>query len=266
VISKRSALLHLLFFFCLTYILSWSIWLWGLPRSGWFLVLGTFAPTLIALLLTAIYDGRKGLAKILQVMIRWRVKAWWYLFCFGSTALVVGVSLVWYSLNDGQITHTNDPRQWYLIFPAFLQVLFFSVLGEEIGWRGFALPQMQKMIGALPASMVLGIIWSLWHLPLFWQADNFHSQLPISLFLLQSIALTILITWLYNRTGGSLLMVHLFHTASNLTLGVLPIMPENTGGDLAPLWMAVVLLWLMTLVVLLLTKGKLGFDHRSCRG
>jgi membrane protease YdiL (CAAX protease family) len=139
----------------------------------------------------------------------------------------------------GTVIQANDPRQWYLVIPAFLQILLLSVVGEEIGWRGFALPCLQARYGPLKASLILGVIWGGWHLPLWWMAGNFHADIPFVLFMLQSLALTILMTWLYNHTRGSLLMAHLFHTAFNLTAGVAPILPEYTGGSLRPLWIAV---------------------------
>ncbi len=122
-------------------------------------------------------------------------------------------------MGGGTVIQTNDPAQWYMIIPAFFQILFFSVLGEEIGWRGYALPLMQKKIGPFLSSIFLGLIWGLWHLPLFWMDGNFHSDIPISLFLLQSIALALILTWLYNRTSESLFTVHIFHAASNTFFG-----------------------------------------------
>ena len=260
--SHRAFWFSLLLFTVLTFGLSWTIWIFGLPVSNWYLVAGSFAPTVCGIVVTALFDGKAGLKQIMEKLFIWRVNPLWYVFSFGSTALVVGLALAWYRSIGGVVIQTNDPRQWYLAIPAFFQILFLSVLGEEIGWRGFALPRMQAKMGALLASVLLGLVWSLWHLPLFWHAGNFHSQLPISLFLLQSTALSILITWLYNASGSSLLLVHLFHTASNLTLGVLPILPQNTGGDLRPLWAAVGLLWVLTLSVVIGSRGKLGYKEK----
>ncbi len=177
----------------------------------------------------------------------WRVRWWWYLFSLGGTAVFVLAALGLYRLGGGRAAlQFNDPNQWYLVFPIFFYVLFFSVLGEEIGWRGFAL---QSSYGPLRASLIIGFFWGAWHLPLFWLPGNFHQSIPLVLFLLQSVALAIIYTWLYNQTKGSLFIAHLFHTASNVTLGLLPVLPTDTGGDMTPLWLTVGLLWAFTLVI-----------------
>ena len=102
-------------------------------------------------------------------------------------------------------------------------------------------------------SLIIGVIWGAWHLPLFWLPGNFHQTIPLSLFLLQSVALAVIYTWLHNNTKGSLLIALLFHTASNVTLGVLPVLPMDTGGDLVPLWLTVGLLWGFTIVITILS-------------
>jgi hypothetical protein len=138
------------------------------------------------------------------------------------------------------------------------------VLGEEIGWRGYALPRLQARYGSLLASLIIGFTWGAWHLPLFWLPGNFHQTIPPTLFLLQSVALAIIYTWLYNQTKGSLLIAHLFHAASNVTLGVLPVLPTDTGGDLTPLWLTVGLLSVFTIVVvILLTQTPVSLIRQS---
>lgn len=240
-------------FFILTFVISWAIWVPTAvfaPDNQLLLVLGRFGPTAAALGLTAVSAGKAELRTIWQQMWLWRVGAGWYLFSLGGTAVFVLTAIAIYRLGDGQAALVyNDPAQWYLIIPIFFYVLFFSVLGEEIGWRGYALPRLQTRYGWLGASLILGLIWSVWHLPLFWLPGNFHQTIPLPLFLLQSVALAVIYTWLYNRTKGSLLIAHLFHTASNVTLGVLPVLPADTGGDLAPLWITVGLLCVFTVAV-----------------
>jgi hypothetical protein len=80
-------------------------------------------------------------------------------------------------------------------------------------------------------------------------AGNFHQQIPISLFLLQTTGFSILYTWMANHTRGSLLLAHLFHAASNTTIGVLPVLPMDTGGSLRPLWLVVGILWAVAFIV-----------------
>jgi membrane protease YdiL (CAAX protease family) len=180
-------------FFLVTFALSWAIWLTTAvfaPDSQLLLSLGTFGPTVVALGLTAVLEGRSGLAVIWQRLWRWRVGPGWYLFALGGTAVFVLAALGLYRLVGSTAEFTfNDPAQWYLIIPIFFYVLFFSVLGEEIGWRGYALPRLQARFGPLLASLTIGLVWGAWHLPLFWLPGNFHQSIPLSLFLLQSVAL-----------------------------------------------------------------------------
>jgi membrane protease YdiL (CAAX protease family) len=162
----------------------------------------------------------------------------WYGISLFGTAVFVALGIGLHALLGGSLASFSAPQPWYVAFIAFPYVLLTSVLGEEIGWRGYALPRLQARYSALVASLILGLVWNLWHLPLFAMAGNFHQDLPLSLFLLQSLVLTLLMTWVYNHTRGSLLMAHLFHTASNVTFFMLPILPTETGGTVRPLWLA----------------------------
>jgi hypothetical protein len=239
-------------FFVLTYAISWAVWvpLAVAQIDHPLYKVGTFGPTLAALLLTGLISGRTGLRKLLRRLLIWRVSIFWYLFSFFSTAVGVLAAIGLHIGLGGAAPEFNDPSQLYLVIPAFLYVLFTSVIGEEIGWRGYALPRLQEDHSALAASLILGLVWGAWHLPLFWMAGNFHQQIPISLFVLQTTGFSILYTWVYNNTRGSLLMAHLFHAASNTTIGVLPVLPMDTGGSLRPLWLVVGLLWIVAIAVM----------------
>lgn len=247
--ESKSLFRDLIHFFLLTFFISWSLWLipvfLGRPLPL-LRIIGTFGPLFAALILSAWkgrWSGAGGLKELLKPILKWRVGPGWYLFAFLATALVAAAAIVvQIVIGGGDALEWNDPAQLYLIIPIFLYVLFFSVAGEETGWRGFALPRMQKAVGPLKASLLLGFVWGIWHLPLFFTPDNFHQAIPFPLFVLQDVALAVVITWLYNRTGGSLLLVHLFHAASNTTLGVLPVLPMSTGGSMVPLYVAVGLL------------------------
>ena len=238
-------------FFLLTFALSWAVWVpMAVLRIDHPLYkLGTFGPTVAALLLTGVIQGRRGLRALGKRLLIWRVGVFWYLFSLFSTAVITLAAIGIHAALGGAVGPFNDPAQLYLVVPAFLYVLFTSVIGEEIGWRGYALPRLQARYSALGASLVLGVVWGLWHLPLFWMAGNFHQYIPVSLFLLQVVGFSVLYTWMNNNTRGSLLLPHLFHAASNTTLGVLPILPTAAYRETRPLWLGVGLLWALVVAV-----------------
>ncbi|WP_168203276.1 CPBP family intramembrane glutamic endopeptidase [Oceanispirochaeta crateris] len=236
-------------FFVLTFCLSWIFWLpMIMVGEDHFLlrVAGTYGPLTAAVLLTANREGLKGLKKLLSSLLLWKTGLIWYVFCFFSTAVLALIALGIYSLLDRNKLLFNDPSQLFLSIPIFIYVLIFSVLGEETGWRGFALPKLQEKYGTLKASFIIGLIWAFWHSPLFFIEGNFHQEIPLWLFILQEIYISIVISWIYNKTGGSLLLVHIFHAASNTTLGLLPVLPQETGGDRLPLYILCGLLTILT--------------------
>jgi uncharacterized protein len=240
-------------FFVLTFALTWGVWLpfwvFGEPGGDLVRIMGTFGPTLAALILTTTYDGSAGLLRLLRGLFIWRIGCPWYLFSLLGTAAIVLPS-IWLHVRLGGDSPTfNDAEDWYLIFVYFFYILFLSVLGEEIGWRGYALPWLQGRYNALTSSIILGLVWGIWHAPLFLTTDGFHNTIPFTLFILQAVALSIIMTWLFNNSRGSLLIVIVFHAASNTTLGIFPVMPADNAGSARPLWIAVALLWAITLMI-----------------
>jgi membrane protease YdiL (CAAX protease family) len=111
-----------------------------------------------------------------------------------------------------------------LVYAALMVVLV--ALGEEVGWRGYALPALQARHGALLSSVVLGTMWALWHLPLFFNPDLFYSNLPFVVQLALQIPLAILFTWVFNSTGGSVLLAILLHAMVNASGQLWKAMPE----------------------------------------
>jgi membrane protease YdiL (CAAX protease family) len=111
-----------------------------------------------------------------------------------------------------------------LVYAAYMVV--FVAIGEEVGWRGYALPALQARHGALLSSVVLGTMWALWHLPLFFNPDLFYSNLPFVVQLALQIPMAILFTWVFNSTGGILFMAILLHAMVNASGQLWKVMPE----------------------------------------
>lgn len=132
------------------------------------------------------------------------------------------------------------------LLPQVIVILLIS-LGEEFGWRGFALPRLQKRLSALNSSLILGVIWGIWHYPGFLIGAGVPLDMPFAVFVLWTVLAAILMTWVYNNTGGSVLSAILMHSAANATFNYLPMLPEFVGQ----MTTFSVFLGLLTLVVVL---------------
>jgi len=211
---------RLLIFFIVTYIVTWSLWFAAgmtpavVPRGLLFL-LGTFTPGILALWFTFRSAGRDGVVALLRRLVDWQVPARWYVFAIGYIAVIkLTVALV-HRVATGEWPPFGDVP-WYLMIAATLgSTLVGGQAGEEIGWRGFALPRLAARFGIGAASVLLGVIWASWHLPLFFvpEADKFGQSFPV--YLLAVTALSVAMAWLYANTRGSLLPVMLLHAAAN---------------------------------------------------
>ena len=259
----------LLPYFAFTYLLSWGVWiskaLTG-QSNQWLFWLAGFTPTLSALMLTIFQNGWSGVRQLLR--LRWQIKPIWYVISMLGTPLVMLVALGLHVALGGDWPQYIDPNhlvtspeQWPLVIVVFLYVFVFTALGEEVGWRGYALPRLQARFSPFTASLILGTVWAFWHLPLFWIMGDFHQQLPISWFLLQVLGSTFIYTWMFNRTNGSLLIALLFHTSSNAAVGLLPVLPLDNGGSLRPLWLTVCLLYLAVGLVFWFTRSTFFISH-----
>ena len=212
-------------FFGLTIALSWAAmapWLRGGGEDiPWF----TFGPLLTALIVTALISGRAGLKGLLGRQLEWRVGIGWYAVALG---LPLALELATVALNVALGAHTpawERMSAWSSILGTVaLYTVLSGPLGEELGWRGFALPRLlgrfaNHPYGALAASLILGVIHAAWHLPLF-----LVGEMDVPSFL-GTIVGAVLVTWLFQHTRGSVLLAVLFHAAN-----------QNSGRFLSPLF------------------------------
>jgi len=241
-LMKRTTLATLVFFL-LTFVLSWSLWIPAALASHGLLAfplspnltsfLGVFGPTLAALILLAVTEGKQGLNALLRRLLFWRVGLHWYGFVLLWPAVLSlassGLAML-FGAPPPDLAHppilgtTSFPEElraggFLLLVPVLFFQQFFlgSAMGEELGWRGYALPGLLARHSALVASLVLGVLWGLWHLPLFLTQGDTRASLPFGWFLIGIVMTTILFTWVYNHTQGSLLLALLFHTSIALT-------------------------------------------------
>jgi hypothetical protein len=161
-------------------------------------------------------------------------------------AIKLVVALVYRVATSGWPPFTHE--HWYVILAA--SVLSTPVqAGEEIGWRGYALPRMAAQLGLAQASVVLGLIWACWHLPFFFIPGIDKSGQSFPVYLLQVTALSVVSAWLYWRTHASLLLVMLLHSAVNQTVGIVPSTVAKVANPFAlstslVAWLTVSLLWI----------------------
>jgi len=257
------------FYLIITFSISWFGWFILITTGkepGFFnfwKLLAAFGPSLAGLLSIIFKSGKDGLQKLWRQLIFWRVPWQWYAISLAGPPLLMLIALGIHILLGGEGLIFNDPTELYRVIPVFLLVFFFSVLGEEIGWRGFTLPFLQERFNAMQSSVILGFIWALWHLPLWWIPGDFHQQLPLIWFIIQTMTITILYTWIFNATDGSLLIILLLHTASNTAFGVLPMLPETANGSTRPAWILDILLILATGLIIALNGGETLSQNRS---
>jgi membrane protease YdiL (CAAX protease family) len=183
-------------------------------------ILASNVPSAVAIVLTAIIFGRGALRKLLGRLLIWRVNPLWYLgVVLGPVALVAGMVAL-NTLLGGPALSLGMPLVSVAIFFAF-SIFPGSALGEEIGWRGYVLPRLQSRMSALSAALLIAPIWGLWHLPLWLTGAPGRTPLIYAGFLVSAFALSVLLTWVYNSTGGSLLLVVLLHATINLPIRLL---------------------------------------------
>lgn len=218
-------------FFVLAYLFSWVYWLvvlgiMGRDTLAWF-VPGAFGPPLAALLVTGLVGGWDGTRAFLRRWVMWRVGARWYaLVLVGLPALGLVVGL---PFRDGSERFAGWSPSLVVTYLATWS--FLAVLGggqEEPGWRGFALPPMQERMGPLRASVVLGVLWGLWHLPVFVFVPGYNSagsgiaSIAASVLVFTAIGTvgqSVLLTWLFNHTRQSVLLAVLAHASLNAGSG-----------------------------------------------
>jgi uncharacterized protein len=158
--------------------------------------------------------GGEGAKELFRPLLLWRVGLQWYLVALLGMAVLAGAAMVLLVQLDGISPDWAQLGTWFIVVPIFL-INLLSNVWEEIGWRGFALPRLQARYNALIASLVLGVLWAAWHLPLLLDPNNPMSDYPLYTLLINISAMSIIYTWLYNSTWGSLLLATLFHATAN---------------------------------------------------
>ena len=269
----------LFFFFLFAYAFSWLTWMplvlsedgagllsyrWPLGLYAHIAIASFVAPFLSAFIMTGITEGREGVGRLLRQLVLWRVGFKWYLFALLGIPAIMVLSVVFLPgvLASFQGLAGLAPLPSLVLF---VYVFFLGgPLGEEPGWRGFALPRLQRRYGPLVGSLILAPLWAFWHLPIFWvPAWNYPPTiLNIVMFVIAAIAFTIVMTWVFNNTKGSVFIAVLVHATFDTYLSILnrlfPVPIVNDYGSNVPVLIG---FGALALVVVALTRGRLGYQH-----
>jgi membrane protease YdiL (CAAX protease family) len=240
IMSKSNTLTKtpLLSFFSLTFVISWGIWTplviyyYSSPFPVSFAstpvllillaFLGFFGPTFAALIMAGLEEGRSGIKKLLSGWKLWRVGIQWYLVILVSHIVIDLIATQLYIS-----MFAPDPEinwgSWYMVFPMFFRSAFIGgAIAEETGWRGYALSRTLGSKNALTSSLIIGAIWAIWHLPIcLIPGANFPVPLdPLVFFVfsLNAVFISIIMTWLFNGTRGSIFICYLYHALLNTAL------------------------------------------------
>lgn len=222
----------LAWFFGLAYLLTWSQWI-PLAVAGRVVDVGPapshfpglWGPCVAALLLTSATLGRPGVLDLLRRMARWRVSVRWYAVALSPLAYGALGLLALHATGQP----TPDPQDFGRMggmatlhpLALFLALIPLNGFAEDAGWRGFAQPRLQQDGDVLRASLLLSVPWALWHVPSFFVLASYRGMSPLLFpgFFVGLACGSIVLAWLLNRSGGSVLMVALYHASLNLASG-----------------------------------------------
>lgn len=214
-------------FYLLAFVFSWLGWL---PQalharglfpfdSPLFSLLGGGGPTLAAVVTLLIFRQKHQIPALFSALFRVRASAGWYFFVAGFWFVAVALALAGMGI-AGLPLPALSSLGWLSLIPVFVTMVISNVW-EEIGWRGFALPRLQEKFSDLQTALVMGLLWSVWHLPLMLNPQSPMASLPWYGEVLFSLSLTVIYIWLYRQTGASLFFVTVFHAMSNTAAFVL---------------------------------------------
>jgi membrane protease YdiL (CAAX protease family) len=272
----------LLGFFLLSFVISWVLWiplLYGHFRYGWTTwegdswtnirtmlgILGSMGPAISAIILTYTLKGKEGVRLLLKRILLWRVNVVWWLIGFYSWWFIASILAFLLQLSPFQniilqfaFFIINIPVNIFLL----QMPLLIGMVGEELGWRGFALPKLLEKYDPIVSSLILALPWIFWHAPLA-VFQEWTGNIPIMHFLLNYalliLPLTLIFTWFFQNTKGSILLVIVLHKAFNFTFNIYSNvlgLTEEGGKLLFNCLIMVLWIWAVILVVYYLRGRK----------
>lgn len=264
-------------FFVLTYAVTWLLWapllIAGIPAFSPSRHVPSWATmpavavgvTGVAFAMTAVTQGRAGVRRMVRRLLSWRVGLRWYLVAL--LLIPLAELLITAAVTGSGVFRALTPAALALYPAAFAAHFVFGPLFEESGWRGFALPRLQHRFGPMRGTLLLGVLWAGWHFSLYapgWIGESAVGLVDMAMFVCFTVSISVLFTWLSNRTGASLLLVILLHGSIDGTATWVQVLADRgiVSADAALFWAGFAALGvaLATAVVIALsTRGRLGY-------
>ncbi len=192
----------------------------GLVLDGLSIIV--FGPAFVALILTGLNAGKAGVRQMLVGLLPQRNGLPWYVLAFlipiAAAYVAMGINIAF----GAPFPNSWFPTSWMFLLGFLVFQLVFLTPGEEIGWRGFALPRLQERLGSLGGTLLLAALWLGWQAPLFFMGATAQVGRSVIVYALALLAWSLIMTWLYNSSGGSILTAVLFHTSFNVVGYMLP--------------------------------------------
>jgi uncharacterized protein len=228
----------IVFFFVLAFAWSWMLGFVAVDTkqhspvfSLILTIISGFGPSITAFMTVAFFTGRSGLIAWLKNTLNWLIDWRWYTVAFFAPpfAMLLALAIHW---GLGGTTPTSPAVGHIPLAIANFGFVFLigGPLGEEFGWRSYAQPALSAKMGWRTASLIIGIVWGLWHLPWFFTAGTAQSHMPFITFMLNIIAGSVLFSWLFMQSKGSVIPVLIAHTSLNAFAGILSIIPSAETG------------------------------------
>lgn len=256
----RREIIYYLFF---TFIITWLIWclpyIFNIEKlAEEFIWAGSFVPSISAIVLTAIIRGKKDTIELLKSLIKIKYSYKWYLYSFLLIPIIFVIAFSTMKIYGKATPNLSFPI--YALPLIFLYIMaLMGPLGEELGWRGFLLDRFLTIKKPILAALFVGIIWSLWHLPLFFFKETVQNDLVIIygfpltflFYSLYTIMISIFISLIFIRTKKSTFAAIVFHTMANLSIGAMPLIFSKIGAIIQLSFMGIA-----SIIVLVFIKNK----------
>ena len=273
VLARYPMVLFFLLSFVFTWGYFWLIWApFGLPDS--LIALGGFGPSVSAFLVLAITSGKPGVLRLLRSMVQWRVGVRWYLLVLLGIPIL---NLLAYLVVPGTLSDFVAPDsrlvRVYLSEMALCLTIGIAPLWEEVGWRGFGLPGMQRLHGPVVGTVILGALWGLWHLPFFFgplartgpEATFISASIALVEFSIGLTGLSVVMTWVLNNCRGSTLLAILLHAAFDSSgLALVALFPSTPPHYLPVHYQTLgiaIIFSIAALVLIVVTRGDLSYQR-----